>query len=186
MTRSEIIALQKHVGTPADSEWGRNSIASCKAYLTSLMPGISPWPETSTRALNQFFGDPGDESQLVNLDVFGLGVKYEGQTVRTVRCNRRVSESLGGIIKELSILHPEILADYNGCFNFRRMRGGSSYSLHAYGAAIDFMAGTNGNRTSWPVAATMPITAMEIFAREGWIPAGAFWGRDAMHFQATK
>jgi hypothetical protein len=27
---------------------------------------------------------------------------------------------------------------------------------------------------------------MEEFAKEGWLAAGAFWGRDAMHFQATQ
>ena len=51
---------------------------------------------------------------------------------------------------------------------------------------FDFAASENGNHTSWPVAATMPLGVMEIFAAEGWLPAGAFWGRDAMHFQATQ
>jgi hypothetical protein len=32
----------------------------------------------------------------------------------------------------------------------------------------------------------MPIEVMEEFAKEGWLPAGAFWSRDAMHFQATR
>jgi hypothetical protein len=57
--------------------------------------------------------------------------------------------------------------------------------LHARGAAIDLLADTNGNLTAWPVAARMPFAVMEAFAREGWLSAGAFWGRDAMHFQAT-
>jgi hypothetical protein len=32
----------------------------------------------------------------------------------------------------------------------------------------------------------MPLEVMEMFAQEGWLSAGAFWGRDAMHSQATK
>jgi hypothetical protein len=32
----------------------------------------------------------------------------------------------------------------------------------------------------------MPLDVMEIFAREGWLAAGAFWGRDSMHMQATQ
>ena len=186
MTQSKIKELQRHVGTTPDGFWGRKSIAACKDHLRQLMPRVSPWPKTSTSALTQFYGDAGEESNLVNLPVAGLGVKYEGREVKTVRCHSSVSESLGRIIKQLSKQHPEVLADYNGCFNFRRMRGGSSYSLHAYGAAIDFLAGSNGNRTTWPGKASMPITVLEIFAREGWLPAGAFWSRDAMHFQATQ
>ena len=29
------------------------------------------------------------------------------------------------------------------------------------------------------------MDVMAIFAREGWLPAGALRGRDAMHFQAA-
>ena len=185
MNRSEIIELQRHVGTVPDGYWGRNSIKKCQQHLRAMMPSVESWPNPDKRSLTKFYGDAGDESQLVNLPVDGLGVKYDGQLVKTVYCNNRIADSLQRIIVQLSEHHPEVLADYNGCFNFRKMRGGSSYSLHAYGAAIDFMAGSNGNRTAWPTSANMPITVMEIFAREGWISAGAFWGRDAMHFQAT-
>jgi hypothetical protein len=45
---------------------------------------------------------------------------------------------------------------------------------------------TNGNHAHWPLTADMPLVVMEEFAREGWLSAGAFWGRDAMHFQATQ
>jgi hypothetical protein len=66
------------------------------------------------------------------------------------------------------------------------MRGGSNWSLHAYGAAIDLAPHNNGLHTHWPTRATMPLEVMEIFARQGWLPAGAFWSRDPMHFQATR
>ena len=66
------------------------------------------------------------------------------------------------------------------------MRGGTSWSLHAYGAAIDLAPGTNGLRTHWPTNATMPLDVMVCFAEQGWKPAGAFWSRDAMHMEATQ
>ena len=66
------------------------------------------------------------------------------------------------------------------------MRGGSRPSLHARAAAIDLDPGNNGLVTHWPMKATMPLEVMEAFAREGWLPAGAFWSRDAMHFQSTQ
>ena len=79
-----------------------------------------------------------------------------------------------------------ILAEYAGCYNVRPMRDGSRLSKHAWGIAIDFAPATNGLRTHWPRAANMPIEAMEAFARVGFLSAGAFWSRDAMHFEATR
>lgn len=186
MRKAQIIELQRRVGTVPDGFWGPKSTAACRRHLLGLMPSPNPWPGTSQSALQAFYGSPGDESRLVNLPVAGLGVRYEGKTVRTVRCHERVADSLQRVLEALSASHPEVLADYCGCYNHRPMRGGSLPSLHARGAAIDFMAGSNGNRTHWPTAAGMPLEVMEAFAREGWTPAGAFWGRDAMHFQATR
>jgi hypothetical protein len=57
--------------------------------------------------------------------------------------------------------------------------------MRARGAAIDLDPDNNGNLQSWPHAASMPFEVMEIFAQEGWLAAGAFWGHDAMHAQAT-
>ena len=66
------------------------------------------------------------------------------------------------------------------------MRGGNSYSMHAYGIAIDFDPDTNGMHDKWPTVATMPLEIMEFFAAEGWLSAGAFWGRDAMHAECVQ
>jgi len=186
MTQAQIKTLQSRIGTVPDGFWGPKSIAACQKHLKKLMPSASPWPGTSQVELSAFYGAAGDESKLVNLNVSDLNVRYEGTKVKTVRCHGKVAESLKRVLVSLSQTNPEVLTDYNGCFNDRAMRGGSTPSLHARGAAIDFCAGTNGNLTSWPVKATMPIEVMEAFAREGWLAAGAWWQRDGMHFQATK
>lgn len=186
MTTAEIKAIQTKVGTTPDGFWGPKSIAAAQAHLRALMPSPNPWPATDQASLTAFYGNTGDESKLVNLDVSMLDVRYDGKKCKTLRCHRKVAESLEVILTRLSHSHPEVLRDYCGCFNDRPMRGGSTPSLHARGAAIDFCAGENMNLVSWPVRATMPFEVMEEFAREGWIAAGAFWQRDAMHMQATR
>lgn len=186
MTQEQIRAIQRKVGTDPDGFWGPKSIAACQKYLRSLMPSPNPWPGTSQAELSAFYGARGDESRLTHIDVRGLGVKYDGSTVPRVLCHTKVAASLLRVLKALSVTHPEILAKYAGVYNNRLMKGGALPSLHARGAAIDLDPGSNGNHTHWPTRATMPFEVMEAFAREGWLPAGAFWGRDAMHFQATK
>jgi hypothetical protein len=186
MNKSQIIELQKTVGAEPDGFWGRDSINACQEYLHELMPRISYWPKSDQASVAAFYGKPGSEVNLMELDVKGLGIKYEGNVVKLIRCHDLVGASLLRVLKKLKETSPEVLALYDGCFNFRKMRGGNSWSMHAWGIAVDFDASNNGNSTSWPLRATMPLKVMEAFSREGWLSAGAFWGRDAMHFQATQ
>jgi hypothetical protein len=186
MTLTQIKQLQREVGAFPDGFWGPKSIAACQAHLRRLMPSPHPWPAQSQAALAKFYGAAGDESRLINLDVSDLDVRYDGNRVKTVRCHGKVATSLRRVLVNLATFHPEVLRDYNGCYYNRPMRGGSLPSLHARGAAVDFCAATNGNKTHWPMRATMPLGVMEIFAAEGALAAGASWGRDAMHFQFTR
>jgi hypothetical protein len=187
MNRDDIKATQRRIGVIDDGFWGPKSIAACQAHLRKLMPAKNPWPTTDQASLTKFYGKAGDESKLVNLDVTGLGLDYDGRRVKTIRCHSKVADSLKRVLTEIS-RGPDksVLKNYAGCYNNRVMRGGSLPSLHARGAAIDLDPDSNGNHVAWPVAATMPLGVMDAFAKEGWLSAGAFWGRDAMHFQATK
>jgi hypothetical protein len=186
MNKQQIIDLQKKIGVEPDGFWGPKSIAASQKHLRRLMPEPNPWPKSDQKSLQAFYGSPGDESKLTNLDVSGLGVKYDGKAVKTIRCHKAVAASLRRVLEKLSVSHPEILVEYAGVYNNRAMRGGSTPSLHARGAAIDLDPDTNGNSTHWPTKATMPFEVMEEFAKEGWLAAGAFWSRDGMHFQATQ
>lgn len=186
MTQYGIKRIQEKIGTEPDGFWGPKSIAACQKYLRSLMPSPNPWPSSDQKSLTEFYGEPGDESKLTNLDVSDLGLLYDGSRVKTVRCHAKIASALHRVLERLSKTHPEILVEYAGCFNNRKMRGGSLPSLHARGAAVDFFPEANGNETPWPIRATMPFEVMEEFAKEGFLSAGAFWGRDAMHFQATR
>ena len=186
MTRAQIIAMQDRIGATPDGFWGPRSIAACQRHLRDLMPKDGNWPSQSQAALQGFYGSPGDESKLVNLPVAGLGVEYDGKPVKTIRCHERVADSLKRVLEAIAASpQRDILKEFAGVFNNRPMRGGSLPSLHARGAAIDLDPDTNRLSQSWPISATMPLEVMEHFAREGWLAAGAFWSRDAMHFQAT-
>jgi len=187
MTKGEIIDIQRRIGTTPDGIWGPKSAAACKAYVRSLMPSPNPWPKADDASMIAFYGQPGDERRLVPVNVTGLGVKYGGKTVNTIRCHERVAQSLLAVLTEISQGPAAwVLSEYAGCFNHRPMRGGSRPSKHSWGAAIDLAPGTNGLRTAWPSGSTMPLAAIEAFARQGWLSAGVEWQRDGMHFEATR
>lgn len=185
VTKNQILELQKAVGTSADGFWGPKSTAAAKRHLRKLMPSPNPWPKSDEASIRAFFGPPG-EQHLTNLPVSHLPVFYLGSRVKTIRCHKLVAPSFERVLSKIaSGPSREILRKYAGCFNLRPMRGGSRLSTHSWGIAIDLDPGNNGNRVHWPCQAKMPLDVMEAFAREGWTPAGAFWSRDAMHFQAT-
>jgi len=185
MNKAKIIELQKRVGTPADGFWGPKSTKAAQRHLRLLMPYPNPWPSSNQSALRSFYGEPGDESNLVRVEA-PIPMYYEGQKVKTLWCHKLVAKSLVRALKDAYNKCPIYVQDYAGIFNNRNMRGGKSKSTHAWGVAIDLRPETNGNRRHWPTSADMPIQVMEAFAREGWTAAGAFWSRDAMHFQAVK
>jgi len=191
MTTDEIKAMQAELGVLVDGFWGPKSISACKQHLRLLMPKNNPWPTSDQASLRAFYGQPGDESNLVTIE-FPYRMMYDGKAVTKTRVHKKCADSLLRVLNNIKGMFndaPDIVdeaSDYGGCFNFRLKRGGSSYSLHAYGAAIDLDADDNTFRDSWPIKGDMPLEVMEAFAREGWIAAGAFWGYDAMHFQATR
>ena len=187
MQTVQLKAMQYTIGVKPDGFWGPKSIQACQLYLKGLMPSPSPWPHPDQESLKRFFGKPGDENNLVNLAVGGFNMQYSSRVVKSLYCHKRVAPSLARILKEISASpFTYLLQNFDGCYNFRSVRGGNVPSLHAYGAAIDFDSSTNGNQQNWPISSTMPLEVMVIFAKEGWTPAGAFWGRDAMHFQTTQ
>lgn len=190
MKKEQIKLIQQRINTIPDGIWGPKSVEACKNHLRSLMPKNNPWPKSDSNSLTRFYGEAGDESNLVTITL-PFKMYYEGQPVTKTRVHRKCADSLIRILRDIQNRYgdrPEIMScvtDYGGIFNNRNKRGGSTKSLHAYGAAIDLDADQNGFRDKWPTESEMPLEVMECFAREGWLSAGAFWGYDGMHHQAT-
>jgi len=191
MTTEQIQKIQRIIGANPDGFWGPKSIQRCKDHLRSLMPIPNPWPFSTQEDLRDFYGEPGDETNLVTIN-FPFPMYYGGQLVTKSRCHKKVADSLLRVLKRIGnfeggtreILEP--VSDYGGIYNFRNKRGGTRLSVHAWGAAIDLDSDDNTFKDPWPIKADMPFEVMEAFAEEGWVSAGAFWGYDAMHFEACR
>lgn len=78
---------------------------------------------------------------------------------------------------------------FGGSLNVRKMRGGSAYSMHSWGIAIDFDPERNGLRTRKPVARLSRsdvVRFWEIWEAHGWTSLGRQRDFDWMHVQAAR
>lgn len=78
---------------------------------------------------------------------------------------------------------------FGGCLNVRRMRGGTRWSMHSWGIAIDFDPARNGlrsNRTNARLARPDCETFWRIWEEEGWVSLGRTRDFDWMHVQAAR
>jgi hypothetical protein len=78
---------------------------------------------------------------------------------------------------------------FGGSLNVRRMRGGTSYSTHSWGIAIDF--DPERNQLSWSrerarLAHPDAIPFWEAWEAEGWLSLGRERNYDWMHVQACE
>ena len=78
---------------------------------------------------------------------------------------------------------------FGGCFNYRKMRGGTSWSKHAWGIAVDLDPARNKlKETAKTARFARPEyqKMMDVFYKNGFINLGIEKGYDFMHFELRK
>jgi hypothetical protein len=78
---------------------------------------------------------------------------------------------------------------FGGSLNVRKMRGGSAYSMHSWGIAIDF--DPERNQLNWGrdkarLAQADAVPFWSEWEKEGWLSLGRARNFDWMHIQAAR
>jgi hypothetical protein len=135
---------------------------------------------TTARELFLRFGAPEEEnnmSVLVIPDAFGLH-----HVPRRIYCNKDIQAPLvKAFITLVGAGQQDLIRTWDGCFNIRRKRGGSSSSLHSWGYAVDINAAWN----RFGIAGSMPGAVVDAFKNAGFDWGGEWKGGccDPMHFE---
>jgi len=148
---------------------------------------------------NSFYGVPGSAALTSQLAMFTLPLPMRidwnlSQKVTRVQLHKKCGDSAMAAEAEV-IKHygeaawRELGLDRNaGTYNHRKMRGGTSWSMHAYGCAWDRYAAPNGLRVTAPKAlfsGAAYVAFFNIWEAHGWTSLGRAIGRDWMHLQAA-
>jgi hypothetical protein len=168
----------------------------------ALRPRANPnrWPKADQASLDATFGPhglPEGRSPAIAYVECPWTLKIawnRRQTTRRIGCNTKVAESLGKVLArvwdhygeaEINALHLDL---YGGCYNPRRMRGGSSLSTHSWAIAIDW--DPDANQLKWGrdrarMAGPDYNDWWQAWEDEGWLSLGRDRNYDWMHVQAT-
>lgn len=165
--------------------------------------------QTPTQSgVRAFYGEPGGPATtgaLVNLP-YPMKIAWDlNQKIVQFRCHVLCEKAFENIFAK-TLQHyglPRIqqlgLDLFGGCYNFRKMRGGSAWSMHSWGIAIDLDPARNSlyqtsgpkntkGRPSKPAEFSKPEYEpfWKIVESEGGVSLGRQRNYDWMHFQFAR
>ncbi len=159
-------------------------------YKTSLIS------QKEIRTGNSKFSKAGCESKLVAVKVpENYPLKYDGQRVKTIRIHELISDRLEAALKDIIEHYGSDIEKvapgaciYDGSYNFRKLAGGSSQSIHSWGLALDFDAANNTmkmTKTTARLAKPIYKPFFDILEAHGFKSLGRRSNMDFMHLQAA-
>lgn len=199
------------ISGPSTSFWAEKYQNAIRDLSTP--ESLSPVPKTNTgltkpgfvkpdfgrqKDMVANFGNPGDEKNLVRMDSpYTLYLDWSlGQTVKSFLIHKKVRDSARAAMEAVlehygaEEIHKLGLDQFGGCYNPRKMRGGSSWSMHAWAVAIDWDADRNPLRSNSTNAyfSTNKKTHkfLDIWEAHGWTSLGRVRNFDWMHVQAPR
>ncbi len=149
---------------------------------------------TTAEAIGKY-GKPNEKgTYLTTIKLpYPMRLAWDKETkVTKMRCHKLVSENFMAVFHELKCVYGydrlvELGIDlFGGCFNFRAMRGGSDYSRHSWGIAIDLDPERNLlHETSSTARFARPEykDMIDIFYKHGFVSLGREKNYDFMHFE---
>ena len=192
-TERETLKFQLKNGLKADGIVGPKTFK----FITNVSkntPLSQRWPKQDYNSMVDFYGPVGENQIKIELP-YKLKLAWApSTTLSRITCNQKVSQSLGIIFDNTLKTYGEKdieklrLNMFGGCLNVRKMRGGSAWSIHSWGAAIDLDPDNNQLKWASPKA-TFSKKEYEPFWKiveaEGWTSLGRRRNYDWMHFQAA-
>ncbi len=192
-TERETLKFQLKNGLKADGIVGPKTWKFV-TVVSKNTPLSERWPKQDYNSMVNFYGPVGEN--IIKLDVpYKLKLAWTPTiTLSKISCNQKVAKSLYTIFENTLKTYGEKevirlkLDMFGGCVNVRRMRGGSSWSIHSWGAAVDL--NPESNQLKWgkdKASFAKPIynDFWKIVEDEGWTSLGRARNFDWMHFQAA-
>lgn len=146
----------------------------------------------TTESIVKKYGNPDPNGGYLVMIDLPYEMIYDGKPVKRMRCHKLVADKFKNIFNEIlstygfDKINELGINRFGGCFNFRVMRGGSDYSRHSWGIAIDLDPQRNQlKETSKTARFARPEykQMIDIFYKHGFVSLGREKNYDWMHFE---
>ncbi|WAJ26833.1 peptidoglycan-binding protein [Antarcticirhabdus aurantiaca] len=212
VTIAALKAFETAKGLPADGVADPIVVEALRASSSTVPAGIAAtlpardfevsvpapaaaqvWPRQ--KDCLSFYGPVGESQVRVTLP-FEMKLAWDKATrVRAMTLHSKVADSAERAFARIAATYSEKeraelgIDLFGGSLNVRRMRGGSAYSMHSWGIAIDFDPERNGLNVAAPKARLSHADALsfwQAWEAEGWLSLGRARNFDWMHVQAAR
>jgi hypothetical protein len=152
---------------------------------------MSQWPKQDYASMVKFYGPVGENQIQIQLP-YEMVLAWEPTVVKRITCHEKVAQTMVKIFTNLlgeygyDKIHELGIDRFGGMLNVRKMRGGSSWSIHSWGAACDLNPEKNQlkqNHTTARFAKPEYKPMWKIILAEGATSLGLSRDYDWMHFQ---
>lgn len=195
--------FQSRMGLTVDGIAGRQTWATLRGVRPTVpvqqaparpVSGAVRFPAVPRSQVGHVFGPPGSpraEAGRCLLPFPHVLAWNLSEQIRQFRCHELIAPVMTWVFAEAAKHYGEAqyrllrLDRWAGCFNPRRVRGGSAWSIHAYGVAVDIDSERNGLHTptaSSPLARPEYADYWRIVEASGGLSFGKRHGRDWMHW----
>ncbi len=193
-TLCAIKKFQKDSGLTGD---GKVGLRTLEAFVKACPPSDISTPKKgkifNTNEIIAKYGQPGPSNLITIVLPYPMIIDWDRNSfTKKIQCHKLIAEPLKKVLEEILSNYglEEIerlgLNIYGGCYHFRKMRGGSEWSRHSWGIALDLDPSKNQlkwGRDKASFAKPEYKKMIEIFYKHGFIGLGPEENRDWMHFQ---
>ena len=154
------------------------------------------WPKQTEKEMNLFFGPIGaNHIAIIVPERYPMKLYNGPEPYKRIVVNKKIAEPVSRVLnKVLEHYGPDKLNNsgmdlFFGCYNPRRMRGGSLWSIHAWAAALDFDAAYNPlkwGKDRARLAKPFYDKWWELWENEGGVSLGRARNFDWMHVQFAR